>query len=36
MRSYEGVFAELLTNFIVFKRSLGYKYEAEADKLFRF
>ena len=36
MRSYEGVFAELLTNFIVFKRSLGYKYEAEADELYRF
>lgn len=36
MRSYEGVFAELLTNFIAFKRSLGFKYEAEADELYRF
>jgi len=36
MRSYEGVFAQLLTDFIVFKRSLGYKYEAEADELYRF
>ncbi|MBN1999359.1 tyrosine-type recombinase/integrase [candidate division KSB1 bacterium] len=36
MRSYKGVFAELLTNFIAFKRSLGYKYEAEADELYRF
>lgn len=36
MRSYEGVFAELLTDFIVFKRSLGYKYESEAYELYRF
>ena len=36
MRSYEGVFAELLTNFIAFKRSLGFKYETEADELHRF
>jgi integrase len=36
MRNFEGVFAELLTNFIVFKRSLGYKYEAETAELYRF
>lgn len=36
MRNFEGVFAELLTSFIVFKRSLGYKYEAEASELCRF
>ena len=36
MGSYEGVFAKLLTNFISFKRSLGYKYEVEAAELYRF
>lgn len=36
MRNYEGVFADLLTNFVVFKRSLGYKYEAEVHELYRF
>jgi integrase len=36
MRNFEGVFAELLTNFIIFKRSLGYKYEPETDELYRF
>ena len=36
MRNLDGVFAELLTNFIAFKRSLGYKYEVEAAELYRF
>ncbi|RLD70596.1 MAG: hypothetical protein DRI87_08105 [Bacteroidetes bacterium] len=36
MRNYEAVFAELLTDFVVFKHSLGYKYDAEADELYRF
>lgn len=36
MRAYEGVFAELLTNYVAFKRSLGYKYETEAGELYRF
>lgn len=36
MKNYEGIFAELLTNFIIFKRALGYKYQAEAEELFRF
>jgi integrase/recombinase XerD len=36
MRNFDGVFAELLTNFIAFKRSLGYKYEVEAAELYRF
>jgi hypothetical protein len=33
MRNLDGVFAELLTNFIAFKRSLGYKYEVEVAEL---
>lgn len=36
MKAYVGVFAELLTNFVAFKRSLGFKYEAEANELYRF
>jgi integrase/recombinase XerD len=36
MRNFDGVFSQLLTNFIAFKRSLGYKYEVEADELYRF
>lgn len=36
MKAYVGVFAELLTNFVAFKRALGFKYETEADELFRF
>jgi len=36
MKAYVGVFADLLTNFVAFKRSLGFKYETEADELYRF
>ena len=36
MRKYEGVFAELLTSFIFFKRSQGFKYNCEADALYKF
>jgi integrase len=36
MKAYVGVFAELLANFVAFKRSLGFKYETEADELYRF
>lgn len=36
MRGYVGVFAELMTNFVAFKRSLGFKYETGADELYRF
>ncbi|WP_373230583.1 tyrosine-type recombinase/integrase [Cohnella sp.] len=36
MRAYIGVFAELLTNFVAFKRSLGFKYDTVADELYRF
>lgn len=36
MKKYEGVFSELLENFIVFKRSLGFKYDNPAGELYRF
>lgn len=36
MRSYVGIFAELLTEFVAFKRSLGFKYDTVADELYRF
>jgi integrase/recombinase XerD len=36
MKAYVGVFAELMTNFVAFKRSLGFKYETEAEELYRF
>lgn len=36
MKEYVGVFSELLTNFVAFKRSLGFKYETEGDELYRF
>lgn len=36
MRKYVGVFAELLNDFVVFKRSLGYKYDGNAGELYRF
>lgn len=36
MKSYIGVFAELITNFVSFKRSLGFKYDTAADELYRF
>ncbi|MCL6445472.1 MAG: tyrosine-type recombinase/integrase [Alicyclobacillus sp.] len=36
MRDFVGVFADLLKDFVAFKRSLGFKYENEADELYRF
>jgi integrase/recombinase XerD len=36
MKAYVGVFSELLTNFVSFKRSLGFKYDVAADELYRF
>ena len=36
MKEYVGVFSGLLTKFVAFKRSLGFKYETEADELYRF
>jgi integrase/recombinase XerD len=36
MRAYVGIFAELLTEFVAFKRSLGFKYDTVADELYRF
>jgi len=36
MKKYEGVFSELLTNFVILKRSLGFKYTTVADELYRF
>ena len=36
MKAYVGVFAELMTEFVTFKQSLGFKYETEADELYRF
>lgn len=36
MKEFVGVFSDLLAEFVVFKRSLGFKYESEADELYRF
>ena len=36
MKEYQGVFSELLQNFVSFKRSMGFKYDAAADELYRF
>lgn len=36
MKAYVGVFSELLTSFVAFKRSLGFKYDSAADELYRF
>ncbi len=36
MKAFVGNFAELLTTFVAFKRSLGFNYETEADELYRF
>lgn len=36
MKEFVGVFAEWLTKFVEFKKSLGYKYKVEADELYRF
>lgn len=36
MKAFVGCLAELLTEFVAFKRSLGFKYENEADELYRF
>jgi len=36
MKSFVGIFADCLTNFVKFKQSLGFKYETEADELYRF
>jgi integrase/recombinase XerD len=36
MKAYIGIFAKLLTNFVAFKRSLGFKYDTVEDELYRF
>lgn len=36
MTEFTGVFAGLLERFVIYKQSLGFKYEAEADELTRF
>lgn len=36
MKAYTGIFAELLTHFVAFKRSLGFKYDTVEGELFRF
>src|SRR5690606_3634580 len=36
MKPFVGPLAELLTAFIKLKQSLGFKYEHEADELYRF
>jgi len=36
MKDFEGIFSELLTSFIAFKRSLGFNYDCVADELYRF
>lgn len=36
MKPFVGVFAELLERFVAHKHSLGFKYETEADELYRF
>lgn len=36
MKGFVGVFAELLTSFVAFKRSLGFKYDTVTDELYRF
>jgi integrase/recombinase XerD len=36
MKVFVGYLAELLTEFVIFKRSLGFKYENESDELYRF
>ncbi len=36
MSDYEGVFADLLAEFVAFKRSMGFKYASEAYELHRF
>ncbi len=36
MKSYVGPLSELLDEFVKLKKSLGYKYETEADELYRF
>lgn len=35
-KAFVGDLAELLTAFVAFKRSLGFKYDNEADELYRF
>ncbi len=36
MSDYEGIFADLIVDFVAFKRSMGFKYISEADELHRF
>ena len=36
MSDYEGIFADLLAEFVAFKRSMGFKYVSEAYELHRF
>lgn len=36
MKTFVGDLAELLTAFVAFKQSLGFKYDNEADELYRF
>jgi integrase/recombinase XerD len=36
MKGYQGIFSELLKKFVAFKQSLGFKYNNEADELYRF
>jgi hypothetical protein len=36
MKTFVGDLAELLTAFVAFKQSLGFKYNNEADELYRF
>ena len=36
MSDYEGIFADLLAEFVAFKRSMGFKYASEAYELRRF
>ena len=36
MSDYEGIFADLLAEFVAFKRSMGFKYVSEAYELRRF
>lgn len=36
MKEYKGIFSELLPNFVVFKRALGFKYDVQAIELYRF
>ena len=36
MKEYVGIFAALISDFVAFKRSLGFSYQTEADELYRF